>query len=464
MRSPIVGLLPLYVALYDESVPELRGMVAPFAKEVAAEIELSGCTVLMAPVCCVEREVEQAIEVFEGEEVDAIVTLHLAYSPSLESVEPLAQTDLPIIVLDTTPRFDFGPTTDPAQMMLNHGIHGVQDLCNLLVRREVPFEIQAGHLEYSNVIERLHCSIRGAQVATALRKSRVGLVGQPFVGMGDFRVEPDVLHSSLGITTVSFGGGSVPVEEIEAEQVEAEIRADLARFQTSADFCEDDLALSEQTGLALRAWVANQQLSAISISFMAATQGDAFLPVMPFLECCKLMEKGVGYAGEGDVVTAAWVGAVLSVFPETTFTEMFCPDWDTNSVFLSHMGEFNFAVSAQVPVLHNLAFPYTSAADPVVAYGTLKPGPAVLANFSPIGDAKFRMILSEGTVLPVEGPNAMDQLMNGWFRPDLPLDDFLEKFSEHGGIHHSALIYGDGSVIEVLRAAGNLLNVEVVVL
>ena len=48
--------------------------------------------------------------------------------------DALAGTDLPIVVLDTTPGYAFGPTTDPAEIMYNHGIHGVQDMCNLLIR------------------------------------------------------------------------------------------------------------------------------------------------------------------------------------------------------------------------------------------------------------------------------------------------------------------------------------------
>jgi L-arabinose isomerase len=32
--------------------------------------------------------------------------------------------------------------------------------------------------------------------------------------------------------------------------------------------------------------------------------------------------------------------------------------------------------------------------------------------------------------------------MNGWFKPNLPLPEFLEKYSQLGGTHHSALVYG----------------------
>ena len=42
-------------------------------------------------------------------------------------------------------------------------------------------------------------------------------------------------------------------------------------------------------------------------------------------------------------------GALLSGIEEVTFTEMFCPNWRDGSVFLSHMGEFNYTHFESIP-------------------------------------------------------------------------------------------------------------------
>ena len=71
-------------------------------------------------------------------------------------------------------------------IMYNHGIHGVQDMCNMLIRRGKDFIIEAGHIEISSVLDRIARHIKGAKMANQMRNARVGRIGEAFVGMGDF--------------------------------------------------------------------------------------------------------------------------------------------------------------------------------------------------------------------------------------------------------------------------------------
>jgi len=133
----------------------------------------------------------------------------------------------------------------------------------------------------------------------------------------------------------------------------------------------------------------------------------------------------------------------MRVYPQTTFTEMFCPDWKGDSVFLSHMGEYNYKISAEKPRLTEKDFPFTSADNPTVAYGTYKPGKAVFINLLPAGNEKYTLILAQGEILPVKGENKMAESVNGWFKSTKPLPEFLEEYSKAGGTHHSVLCYDD---------------------
>ncbi|MBN1418206.1 MAG: arabinose isomerase, partial [Planctomycetes bacterium] len=160
------------------------------------------------------------------------------------------------------------------------------------------------------------------------------------------------------------------------------------------------------------------------------------------LECSKAMARGLGYAGEGDALTASLVAVLNGAFERTTFTEIFCPDWEGNSLFLSHMGEINPAVAADRPRLCEKEFPWTGALNPAVIACAPAPGPAVLANLAPGPDDTFRLIVAPVEVLGDTKSPAMRDTVRGWIRPAGGVERFLEAFSRAGGTHHSALVIG----------------------
>ena len=342
-----IGLLPLYLELYDQAEPHQRGFLEQFYSRIAEEIEKRGLRVSQAPVCRRRDEFRAAIRDFEAAGADGIVTLHLAYSPSLESAEMLASSRLPVIVLDTTPGYEFGPGQGGDDIMRNHGIHGVQDMCNLLLRNRKPFKIEAGHWERSNVLDRVARWSRSARVASNLCRARVGRIGPAFEGMGDFYVPPGVLLKTTGIEQVAtdpaeIAAGLPPENDPE---VRREMEDDLQCFDAPALDRAAHLRAT-RAGLAVRRWIAAKRLSAFTMNFARLGRSSG-LPTLPFLEASKAMARGIGYAGEGDVLTAAMVGALASAYPATSFAEMFCPDWKGNRVFLSHMGEMNVALTAE---------------------------------------------------------------------------------------------------------------------
>jgi L-arabinose isomerase len=442
MTKTKVGLLPLYIELYDQAWPELRARVDGFYQEIAAALTGRGLEVSTVPVCRLKAEFESAARQFEEQRVDAIVTLHLAYSPSLESSAVLASISTPIIVLDTTPTYSYGPAQDPQELLYNHGIHGVQDMCNLLLRNGKPFEVAAGHWQKSDVLERVAVLAHSARLAGALKKARVGRVGPAFAGMGDFAVPPAELKEILGIETLQ-GDASVMASllaEVDDRAVEAEMSFDREHFLVQ-DLNPEVHRRSTRAGLAIRRWIEKERLTALTINFMAVDKASG-LPVMPFLEASKAMARGIGYAGEGDVLTAAFVGALASVFPETSFTEMFCPDWERDQIFLSHMGEMNINLIAGTPRLIEKPFPFTDVGNPAVAVGLFRPGDAVLVNLAPSSDHHYSLIVAPVVMQGVEGTDRMADSIHGWFKAALPVGDFLAEYSRAGGTHHSALVYG----------------------
>lgn len=461
-RNPKIGLLPLYLKLYDDVTPERRAEFMPFLDEVASRLAGEQLDVVRAEVCRVAAEFEQAVARFKAERVDLIVTLHLAYSPSLEAAYPLCSTEIPTLMLDTTMDEAFGPTTDASRIMYNHGIHGVQDLANLLRRRGQPYRVVAGHYRNSRVIARAAQIARGALAARALTGSRALRIGPSFPGMGDFRVEVGVLREYLDISVkeIPASGLTAAVEAVTEDEVNAEMAQDREQFVVEAP--EEVHARSVRVGLGVRRLLTEGGFNAFSANFLAFDKSDGPVNTVPFLEASKAMARGIGYAGEGDVLTACLIGALASSFGKTTFTEMFCPDWKGASIFLSHMGEINPEVMAGKPVLREKPFPFTPAQNPAVFAGSPAPGQAVFVNLAPGPADRFGLILAPVEILPEQPNPSMAQSVRGWMRPRRAIADFLEEYSRHGGTHHSALVFGD--CLEGLLAFAEFVDFDCVVI
>lgn len=458
--KPKLGLLPLYIKLYDDVLPEARGPLDEFARSLGTRFESKGLDVVTAPVCRVRSEFENAVRLLESAGADAIVTLHMAYSPSLESADALASTDLPLIVLDTSPTYEFGPEQNPDEIMFNHGIHGVQDLCNLLIRKGKPFQITAGHWQESDVMDRAANWVRAAQIVRRMRNARVGTIGGPFVGMGDFQVSQAAL-ASIGIDSVTADlaklASHLPPENDLA--VEREMASNLVEFRSDGlDAAAHRRAV--RASVAVRRWIEQENLTAWTMNFNAIDRSSG-LPTLPFLEASKGMARGIGYAGEGDVLTAALVGALASVHPETTFTEMFCADWAGDRIFVSHMGELNPDLVIGKAELVDKPMPFLNTDSPALVVGRFKGGEAVFVNLAPGPNDTFTLILAPIEMLG-DGKEDMPATVRGWFRPAMPIPQFLEAYSSVGGTHHAAMVYGD--VLSELTRFGELMGWDVAII
>jgi len=440
MKNVKIGLLPLYIQLYDDHSGHMRPGVEGYLGSVKESLTKEGAEIVAADICRVKSEFKAAIESFERAEVDAIVTLHLAYSPSLESVEAVSGTALPIIVLDTTRDYCFDFNIAKGSTSYNHGIHGVQDFCNLLKRHGKDYSIFAGHYQNSDVVKRVIDAARAVKAAKSLSKMKVGTLGGAFDGMGDFCVSDETVKR-LGVTIVPCDGERLIElkKEITDEAVRAEYENDCKEH--GADIPYEKYEDPQRTSLAVREWIKETGLTAFTMNFRMAGKSAGF-DTVPFAEACKLMANGIGYAGEGDAINASLVGALMSAYDDVNFVEMFCPDWKNNTLYFNHMGECNARLMENRHMMTKF-FAYGDIEDPTYMLGHMVPGKGCILNMLPNADGWFDVVIVEGEFLQLpERLESFPITINGWFKPNSDVQSLLERYSELGGTHHSAFVYG----------------------
>jgi len=464
MNTNKIGLLPFYLKLYDDNNLRDKKRVDGFYKLITQEFQSRDLEVVASSICRTAEEFQHAVDVFEESDAVAIVTLHLAYSPSLESIDALSSTYLPIIVCDTTPTYNYGPTQNPEEMMFNHGIHGVQDMCNLLLRRGKRFHIEAGHWEKSDVLNRVTGRIKSAGMLAEFRNRNLGLIGTPFDGMGDFYVSEQKLNDDFNIRIKKITRNEYQIfsGDISAQDILDELKSVESDFLIDEEVAPDTLKRSVRTHLVIKKWIEQHEIKAFSFNFLDITPESGF-DTIPFLSASLLMAEGIGYGGEGDLLTAALVHSLMSVYPETSFAEMFCADWAGESIYLSHMGEFNHSLSEGKSVLFEMDYNFSNVANPVYPAGRFKPGSITIVDLLPMAEG-YRLIIASAEMISIDpDKDRMNKSVHGWFKPQFNggcISTFLEEYSKLGGTHHIAVVYTEET--KTIERFGELMGFEVI--
>jgi len=462
-QRPKVGLLALTLDLYETLSPRLRpGREAWVRRAVLPALE-DTAQVMFEGACFTRDQVEAQIAEFEQRDADALLVMLLSYSPSQIALPALRATRLPILVWNTQELAAITSEFSGADKLHNHGVHGTQDLANVLLRSGTPFEYATSHLGDEDATAALADFFHAAAAVKLLRRTRIGLLGYPFPGMGDFALDTTEFAATLGCAWTIL-----PMEEFvtraadaSREEVAALVQDYRASYTVAEDVTEDDLDLTARAEAALRGMARERGLGALTYQFMAFGE-DERAPTLPFVAISRMMAEGVGFGGEGDLIAAAGTAFLNRLNPPASFSEIFTIDFGGNALFLSHMGEANVGMARRdrKPLLAAQPQPIVPArAQQLCIVTCFEPGPATFFALTLGPEHRWRIIASPVTIAdrgPVEGMAVPHALIE----PREDVRTFLTAYAKAGGPHHNGVCFGDAR--GRLRAAARLLGAEYV--
>jgi L-arabinose isomerase len=460
--KPRVGLLALTLELYEQLAPELRGARERWLREAVLPALEPIANVRFDRAVFRREDVDAAVADFESAGVDVLLVLALTYSPSQIALPALSRTRLPIVIWNTQELFAVTERFGTGEMIANHGVHGTQDLASVLVRSGVRFEYVTSHWNDRDGMEPLADFFVAAAATRALRRARLGLMGYPFPGMGDFAVDTTELVCALGCQWTAL-----PVEDyiLRAEQAADEgvaaLKAEYREtYDVAGDLTEQDLDATARAELSLRSIVDEKQLDAFSYQFMAFGEDERTV-TLPFVAASRLMADGVGFAGEGDLVGAAGTWLLNRLQPPASFSEIFTVDFAANGLFSSHMGEANVAMARtdrKVPLVARPTPITRTRARQLALVTSLQPGPATLCALVRGPGGRWRLIASW---MEIDDFGPLDGMAVPHFklRPQAgDVRDWLTAYAKSGGPHHNAVCFGDA--VPRIRAAADLLDAD----
>ncbi len=460
-KRPRVGLLAVTLELYEQLAPGLREQGEDWLRRCILPALASIAEVRFARAAYRREDIEAVVSDCEANGCAAILVICLTYSPSQNILPALQRTKLPILIWNTQELHAVDDSYNAEKMGRNHGVHGTQDLANVLLRSGVPFHYVTSHLADSAGLQSLDDFFAASAAVAGLRHCRLGLMGYPFPGMGDFAVDTTYLAATLGCSWQSlsieeYNRRAALAPQYVIEQLTTEYRR---LYDVADDVTETDLQATARAEASLRSMVADYRLDGMSFQFLAFGE-DERTETLPFVAVSRLMADGMGFAGEGDLVGAAGMWFLNQLQPPASFSEVFTIDFAGNGVLLSHMGEANAAMARK-----DRKLPLRARREPITRtkgrqlalVNGFEPGPATLCALTLGPKDRWRLIASSMEILSF-GPVADLPVPHCIVKNHRDVRQWLSAYAMAGGPHHHAICFGDAR--QRLKMAADLLDAD----
>ncbi len=441
---PRIGLLGIMQELYDDMVPGITERQAAYGAEVAARLGAAADVEFIRPARN-RQDVEDVTGELLGRGVDGLMIVMLTYGPAMRTVPALLGARVPLLLANIQPERSITAEWTMDDLTYNQGIHGAQDQANALVRAEIPFSVLTGDWRSERFAAGFEDWARAARAVTALKRTRIALLGYPMNGMGDILPDPNALLRRLGVTVVAedLGGLVGRIDAVDEDAVAALIALHTERFEVAADLPSEYHAYAVRIELAIRGLLEERGYAGFTFHF-DSLGGDGRFKQLPLLGASDLMADGYGFAAEGDVNTATLMCAAQVMSGNAHFSELYAMDWELDSVLVSHMGEGNWRIARSDRPVRLIDRPLGIGRldNPPTPVFMAEPGPATTAALVQLDGEYMRLVVGYGEVLDtLELPKV--EMHHFHFRPEAGMEQFMDRWLRLGAPHHFVTNLGD---------------------
>ena len=434
-------MLGIMHGLYDESQPQITTQQEGFAKQVAAR--LAGVADVIFPGAAKSRAaIEDRVRKFNTEGYDGIMIVMLLYSPGFRLIKALRDNRLPILLANIQPIPSVTTDWDWSRLTTNQGIHGAQDTGNMLLHAGARPAVITEDWQSDAFPRFVEDWARAAKTVTELGRMHIACFSR-MKGMGDIVGNDEAMLRVIGPEVFFEGIGEVyrRMEKVTDKEIDRQIAEDGRSFAIDPRLPKENHRYAARLQLGLEKFMEDGGYDGYSANFDVFREDGRFTQI-PMLAASNLMAKGYAYSNEGDVHTAALVGAGHVIAGNGHFTEMYSLDFARDSALMSHMEEGNWRTARTDRPIRLIDRPLEigGLSNPPTLVFSAQPGPATLVSLVPL-DAGYRLVALEGEILDTEEHHGIP-MPYFHIKPDTGIRRSMDDWIFAGGTHHQALVLG----------------------
>ncbi len=406
-------------------------------------------------------------EVNSNKDCMGVILFAHTFTPAKMWVNALAKVQKPVLHLHT----QFNKTIpaneiDMDYMNLHQSAHGDRELAHGMSVAGLRRDVVVGHYTDEKVttdVNRWAQACQGIAASTEFKMVRFG-DNMNCVAVTDGNKV--MAEKELGWTINTVGVGDL-VAYVDAV-TEAEIDDLIAKYADKYDFAEDcavgakyydNVRYQAQLEIGMERYLIDGGYKAFTTNF-DILHG---LKQLPGLASQRLMEKGYGFAGEGDWRTSAmtYILKQMANNKGTSFMEDYTYDFELGYALQAHMLEICPTIACTKPKIevHELGIGGKDAPARLTFEG--KPGHGIACSLVEL-NGKYRMLVN--TVEVMEVPYKMPNLPVAatFWKPEPSLEVSAHSWLLAGGAHHT--IFSTALTVEQIKTFTKFYNIETIVI
>jgi L-arabinose isomerase len=461
------GLCGIGLEAYWSQFAGLEKRLEGYLAQVAARLKRPEVDVVELGLIDTPQRSLEAGHQCRREDIDVLFLYVTTYALS-NTVLPLVQrTGVPAIVLNLQPeaaidyeRFNRmkDRTAMTGEWLAYCSACPVPEIANVLKRAGIPFHQVTGVLDEAATWAEIEEWLAAARVRSTLAQMRLGLMGHYYSGMLD-------IMSDVTLVSIVFGTHVELVEVDELSALVAEVNeaaltrrvADFrALFDVQPDCPEDELRRAARTSVALDAFVARHELSALAYYYQGsgnAANEDAMSSII--LGTSLLTARHIPVAGEYEVKNALAMKIMDCLGAGGSFTEYYAMDFNDDLVLMGHDGPGHIAIAEGKTKVRPLTVYHGKVGRGLSVEMSVKHGPVTLLSVVEDEHSRFKLVVAEGEC--VSGPILEIGNTNSRYRFPQGARGFVNAWNAEGPAHHCAV--GVGHVAGTLEKVAALMGI-----
>lgn len=459
-RKTRIGLVSGGLGAYWPQFPELLPQLQASARRVSERLSALDCEVVDVGFISDAQEGAAAAEKLRAADCDLIIGFLTTYMTATMLVPVAQRSGSPVLLLNLQPTEAMDHATfDTGAWLAYCGACPLPEMANAFERCGIDFRSVSGYLADDRAWTRIERWIKAAGVRAAFRHGRHGLLGHLYPGMMDVSSDPTLVASQLGghVEILEIDDLRVRVEKV--TDAETDARMALARdvFTLDDSVVEEDFRWGARVSVALDRLVEDFSLDSLAY-YHRGLDGEMHERVGAglILGASLLTARGIPTCGEYELRTSLAMLVMDRLGAGGSFTELQALNFNDNVVEMGHDGPAHLAISARKPLLRGLGVYHGKRGWGVSVEFDVNHGPVTAFGVGQLRDGTFRLVASEGEIVP--GP--LLQIGNTTSRVDFGCDpgEWTDAWSATGIAHHWAV--GTGHRVGELEAVADLLGLE----